>query len=168
MTEAQWIQGGLTTIMQLETGQITREQRLPALKWCADNLPTRMLTAIRSGDEGQVMTVGAEGMNATIQGWLFGDERHTDFLRGCIADIQRILVGAMDETAMRASMAAHDAYRAGVASDAAAAKPVEATVVDGKPKKRSAPPPPADVQLAEPVQQPAPPPAAAAAAKAGP
>lgn len=106
----QWIKGSLDTIMQLENGQIAAEQRLPALKWCAENLPEKMLAPIRAGDEMQVLAVGAEAADETFQSWLFADEKHTEFLRDCVADIQRMLVGAFTEAAARESMQKHAAY----------------------------------------------------------
>lgn len=106
---AEWIKGGLYTIMRLETGEIPIQQRWQALKWCSDNLPKPMLDAIRSGVEDNVMSIGAQGMDEAIMGWIT-DENHVQFLRDCIADIQRILIGALTQADVKASLEKHAAY----------------------------------------------------------
>ena len=107
---AEYVKGGLYTIMRLETGEIPPTKRFEALKWCAENLPKPMLDTIRSGVESEVMAQGAQGMDAAILGWV-QDENHAGFLRGCIKDIQRMLLGAMTQVDAQASYDAHIAYQ---------------------------------------------------------
>jgi hypothetical protein len=151
---AEWIKGGLYTIMRLETGEIPIQQRWQALKWCADNLPKPMLDAIRSGVEDSVLTIGAQGMDETIMGWV-ADENHAQFLRDCIADIQRILIGALTQADVKASLEKHAAYQqakggaapaeapSSAAEQAIPAEVVEADLAQPAPAngKRRAPPP---------------------------
>lgn len=170
---AEWIKGGLYTIMRLETGEIPVQQRWQALKWCSDNLPKQMLDAIRSGVEDTVLGVGAQGMDENLLGWI-ADERHAQFLRDCIADIQRILLGALTQADVQASLEKHSAYMqakgtpmATPATAAEAAIPAEVSDADlAQPApsngKRRAPPP------AEPKATPEPPPATAAGASQAP
>ena len=106
---SEYIKGGLYTIMKLERGEIPIQQRFQALKWCADNLPRPMLDAIRSGVEDNVMQIGAQGMDEVLIGWITNDA-HAQFLRDCIADIQRILLGAMTQADAKASLEKHLAY----------------------------------------------------------
>lgn len=152
---SEYIKGGLYTIMRLETGELPANQRFNALKWCAQNLPRPMLEAIRGGDEGQVITAGMSGMDERLMTWI-QDEQHMTFLRGCLADIQKMLLGTITEADAQVSMAAHIAYmrqkqqsstEAADEADtvipqevveAAVAQPVEERGPDGK---RRAPPP---------------------------
>lgn len=106
---AEYIKGGLYTIMRLETGEIPIAKRFMALKWCADNLPKPMLDAIRSGVENNVMTIGAQGMDERLIGWI-SEDAHADFMRECIKDIQRILLGALTQGDAKASLEKHAAY----------------------------------------------------------
>jgi hypothetical protein len=106
---SEYIKGGLYTIMRMEMGEIHPQKRFEALKWCADNLPKPMLDAIRSGVEDDVLSRGAEGMDAALMGWI-QDEKHMEFLRDCIKDIQRILLGAMTQPDAQASYEKHVAY----------------------------------------------------------
>jgi plasmid maintenance system antidote protein VapI len=149
---AEYIKGGLYTIMRLETGEIPPPKRFEALKWCAENLPKPMLDAIRSGVEDDVMSQGAQGMDANLLGWI-QDEQHVEFMRGCIKDVQRMLLGAMTQADAQASYEAHMAYmqakvqmaQEGVVPatvDAAqVAQPVAPPPANGK---RRAPPPAAE------------------------
>lgn len=143
---AEYIKGGLYTIMRLETGEIKIQQRFQALKWCADNLPKPMLDAIRSGVEDNVLQIGSQGMDAKLIEWI-SDEKHVEFLRDCIKDIQRILMGAMTQGDAKASLEKHAAYmQAKVNGEPPAqAEPVAEEAI------------PADVQdadLAQPVNEP--------------
>lgn len=110
LPDNEWIKGSLLTIMRLGNGNIAPEKRFEALKWCAENLPEKMLAPIRAGDEQQVLAIGQEGADETFIGWLMADEANGEFLRGCIADIQRMLAGAFTEDSARASMQAHMAH----------------------------------------------------------
>jgi hypothetical protein len=161
---SEYIKGGLYTIMRLETGEIPVNKRFHAIKWCDDNLPRHMLDAIRSGVEENVMQIGAQGMDEVLLGWI-SDENHAQFLRDCIADIQRVLLGALTQADAKESIEKHVAYMqrkaqangqpAPAAADAAeamipanmteaaVAQPVDAEKVNGK---RRAPPPPAEVK----------------------
>jgi hypothetical protein len=172
---AEYIKGGLYTIMRMETGEIHPTKRFEALKWCADNLPKSMLDAIRSGVEDDVLSRGAEGMDAALMGWI-QDENHMQFLRDAIKDIQRILLGAMTQVDAQESYAKHVAYLQAKGQPAAAApaqaSPADAVIpaevddaqvaqpVAANGKRRAPPPaaePPKDVEdegkPAEPVQQ---------------
>jgi hypothetical protein len=106
---AEFIKGGLYTIMRLETGEIPVPKRFEALKWCSENLPKPMLDAIRSGSEDDVLAQGAPGMDERLFGWI-QDEQHMEFLRDCVKDIQRILLGAMTQADAKASFEKHAAY----------------------------------------------------------
>jgi hypothetical protein len=155
---SEYIKGGLYTIMRLETGEIPVNKRFHAIKWCADNLPKQMLDAIRSGVEDNVMSIGAQGMDEVLIGWI-SDDNHAQFLRECIADIQRMLLGALTQAEAKASIERHVAYQqakaqangqpAPAAADAEAMIPANMTeaavsqpVVEKVNGKRSAPPPP--------------------------
>lgn len=105
----EYVKGALYTIMRLETGQIHVRQRWQALNWCAINLPKEVLDAIRAGDESTVLTIGANAMDETLKAWA-QDMDHLGFLRECIADIQRILLGALTQADARASIERHIAY----------------------------------------------------------
>jgi hypothetical protein len=105
----EFIKGGLYTIMRLETGEIQPPKRFEALKWCCANLPKPMLDAIRSGVEDNVMSQGAQGMDATLLGWI-QDENHVQFMRDCIKDMQRMLLGAMTQADAKESFDRHMAY----------------------------------------------------------
>jgi hypothetical protein len=154
---SEYIKGGLYTIMRMETGEIHPQKRFEALKWCADNLPKPMLDAIRSGVEDDVLSKGAEGMDAALMGWI-QDENHMQFLRDCIKDIQRMLLGAMTQVDAQESYAKHVAYLQAKADQqqapAAPASPVDQVI----PAEVS------DAQVAQPVaangKRRAPPPAA--------
>jgi hypothetical protein len=106
---AEFIKGGLYTIMRLETGEIPVQKRFEALRWCSENLPKPMLDAIRSGSEDDVLAQGAPGMDDRLFGWI-QDEQHLDFLRDCVKDIQRMLIGAMTQADAKASFEKHVAY----------------------------------------------------------
>jgi len=161
---AEYIKGGLYTIMRMETGEIHPTKRFEALKWCAENLPKPMLDAIRSGVEDDVLSRGAEGMDAALMGWI-QDENHMQFLRDCIKDIQRILLGAMTQVDAQASYEKHIAYlqakAQGGAQPAAPASPIDQVIpadveesqvaqpVAANGKRRAPPPaetPPQDVE----------------------
>ena len=157
--EAQWIKGGLDTIMNLEIGKIPPDQRFHALKWCADNLPDRMLTAIRSGDENNVFAIGQEGASPEFTAWLFEHDLNADFLRACVTDIRHILLNTITQEIANASLQAHMAHQQQKHGQpfpqSQQTHDTTAEVVQEKPKptgKRSAPPP-KDVPVA--VDQPA-------------
>lgn len=151
----EYIKGGLYTIMRLETGEIPAAKRFEALKWCCTNLPKPMLDAVRSGIEDDVMSQGASGMDALLLGWI-QDEQHVEFMRGCIKDMQRMLLGAMSQADAQASYEAHMAYQQAKASGPPAAAPTEGGVpaevdpaqvaqpVTTTTGKRRAPPPAAE------------------------
>lgn len=157
---AEWIKGGLYTIMKLETGEIPIQQRFNALKWCADNLPRPMLDAIRSGVEDNVLSIGAQGMDNTLMGWI-SEEVHAQFLRDCISDIQRLLLGAMTQSDAKASIEKHATYmraKAGGGPPPAAESIIPADFKDSDVAqpvtekvngKRKAPPLPAEVAKVE-------------------
>jgi hypothetical protein len=105
----EYIKGGLYTIMRLETGEIPVQKRFEALRWCSENLPKPMLDAIRSGSEEDVLAQGAPGMDDRLFGWI-QDDQHMDFLRDCVKDIQRLLLGAMTQADAKASFEKHVAY----------------------------------------------------------
>jgi hypothetical protein len=159
---SEYIKGGLYTIMRMEMGEIHPQKRFEALKWCADNLPKPMLDAIRSGVEDDVLSRGAEGMDAALMGWI-QDENHMQFLRDCIKDIQRMLLGAMTQPDAQESYAKHVAYLQAKAQgqSAAPASPVDQVIpaevdesqvaqpVAANGKRRAPPPaaePPKDVE----------------------
>lgn len=176
---AEYIKGGLYTIMRLGEGETAVQHRFNALKWCADNLPKSMLDAIRAGDEDKVIEIGAQGMDAKLVGWI-SDEANMEFLRGCIKDIQRMLLGAMTQVDAKESLEEHilhlqakgitvpgaPAPAQAQAAEAEVVPPADdkdlAQPVEEKKGKRRAPPP-ADVPPAE-----APAPAAPAAEEAQP
>jgi len=149
---AEYIKGGLYTIMRLETGEIPIQQRFNALKWCAENLPKPMLDAIRSGVEDQVLSIGAQGMDDKLMVWI-AEEKHIEFLRDCIKDIQRMLIGALTQNDARESLEKHAAYmqaKAQPAAEQTAEQIIPAEVKDAEvaqpvetptPGKRRAPPP---------------------------
>lgn len=139
---AEYIKGGLYTLMRMETGEIHPTKRFEALKWCAENLPKSMLDAIRSGVEDDVLARGAEGMDAALMGWI-QDEKHMQFLRECIKDIQRILLGAMTQVDAQASYERHVAY---LQAKQGGQPATQATTVDSV-----IPPEVDDAQVAQPV-----------------
>jgi hypothetical protein len=144
--DSEWIKGGLNAIMNLETGKIPAEQRFHALKWCADNLPDRMLTAIRSGDENNVFAIGQEGASEEFIAWLVSNELNSDFLRACVADIRHILLNTITEDIARSSMNAHIRHQQQKQSQPFPQEKEATAEVREEPKtqttkKRSAPPP---------------------------
>lgn len=150
----EWIKGSLNTIMQLGSGQIPPEKRFPALKWCAENLPEKMLAPIRAGNEEQVLAIGQEGADETFTGWFLADEANIEFLRGCVSDIQRMLAGAFNEESARASIAAHMAHLNRGQSQPFPEQQVQEAAAPEAPAPaekgpRRAPPP----QIAEPVAE---------------
>jgi len=146
---AEIIRGGLYTLARLETGELGPEQRIPALQWCCRNLPSEVLTAIKSGDEGAIMATAAIGMDAKLTAWLSADEKHQEFLRKCLDDMKRMLVGAFTRADADASIAYQVAYQQ-AKTGAAPSEPAKPVKPAGK-----RPPPPAKVELAEPPEEPA-------------
>jgi len=163
---SEFIKGGLYTIMRLETGEIPIQKRFEALRWCSENLPKPMLDAIRSGSEDDVLAQGAAGMDDRLFGWI-QDEQHLGFLRDCVKDIQRFLLGAMTQVDAKASFEKHAAYmQAKMQPQAVQAEVIPAEVSESQiaqpveekaPAKRRAPPPsdePKDVeQVSQEAQQ---------------
>jgi hypothetical protein len=160
---AEFIKGGLYTIMRLETGEIPVQKRFEALRWCSENLPKPMLDAIRSGSEDDVLAQGAPGMDDRLFGWI-QDEQHMDFLRDCVKDIQRMLLGAMTQADAKASFEKHAAYMQAKGQPAPEVIPAEvsesqvaqpAPVEEKANGKRRAPPPsdePKDVEQTAPTE----------------
>lgn len=141
--DAEWIKGGLDTIMNMEMGRIPIDQRFHALKWCAENMPDRMLTAIRSGDENNVFAVGQEGASGEFTAWLMGDETHVEFLRGCVGDIRHLLLNTMTQEVAQASVKKHQLHMQMKNGQPFPTQETTAEVVEEKRTggKRSAPPP---------------------------
>lgn len=164
----EYIKGGLYTIMRLENGEIPVTKRWQALKWCADYLPKEMLDAIRSGVEENVMAIGSHGMDSTLMAWI-ADDAHVQFLRECLADIQRILLGAVTQADAKASLERHAAYMQAKGQPQAQQQPQQAVPATAEAEQMI----PADVEdhhVAQPVatngKRRAPPPAEAKAPEA--
>ncbi len=106
---SEYIKGGLYTLMKLETGELAASQRFNAFKWCISNLPKDMLEAIKIGSEPRVLQIGQAGMDEKLLGWIM-DEQHMAFLRDCLYDIQRMILGTMTQASAQESYEKHVAY----------------------------------------------------------
>ncbi len=95
-TDLQLINGSLMTIARLSVGEILPIQRFNALNWIRDNAPASLLDAVRAGDEGKVLEIGAPAVmsSAALQGWINVQE-NVDFLRAALADLRHVLNGTL-------------------------------------------------------------------------
>lgn len=109
---AERIKGALYTMMHLETGKIPVQQRFAAMKWCLDTLQgLPILGVIRSGQQDKIMEAGMEGMDNVLFTWI-SEPTHAEFLKDCLTDLQRILMGGFTESDAKASLQKHAAYLA--------------------------------------------------------
>lgn len=79
----------LETIMRLSNGAIPANQRWDALEWCSVNMPARMLAAIRTNREDDVLSMGSSAVasHADLLEW-FSKDGSVDFLKAAITDIR--------------------------------------------------------------------------------
>lgn len=107
------IRDALWTIMRLEKNEIPVMERVRALDWARRRLPSDMERAIRAGQEDQVVALGHPVIAADpkLSAWLNSDQQAVPYMLGAIKEIQRIMLGQMDQEAVNRSVTEQRDYQ---------------------------------------------------------
>lgn len=137
--------GVIETVRRLETNEIPANQRIAALKWCADHMPRDVRLAIQANDQARILELFQPVVmqNQHLIKWVQGDGVDT-YLMDSLDVIREILHGEMDVEKAQDAIARHMGYLK--------AKGVE-PLLDLPQQKEEPQQQPEPVQQVQPVQQ---------------